>query len=155
MEDQALAQEKSVDKKRTWIIAAVVVIVLCCCCVVLAGVGFYFFKARSPVVSAPIQPNDPLVPGAGADAGDPPSGGLGNDILKNDTWQVIVPASIGLGCDQPISSDSTIDVLQQPDANGVWVEKWTVVCASGETYPFEVQYTLDDTGATYNIKPIQ
>jgi hypothetical protein len=44
-------------------------------------------------------------------------------------------------------------VLQGPQ-NGVWVEKWKVGCASGETYPYEVEFILDDTGATFNIKSL-
>ncbi|MBK9927455.1 MAG: hypothetical protein IPP66_19475 [Anaerolineales bacterium] len=151
MENQVLVEEKPANKNRTLIIVVVAIIVLCCCCIVAAGAGYYFFRANgSTTVFPPTQPEDSVISSDG-----PPAGGLGNDILKNDTWNVIVPASIGLGCDQPLSSSSTIEVLQQPDANGVWFEKWTVVCASGDEYPFEVQYTLDATGASYNIKPLQ
>jgi hypothetical protein len=154
MENQTLTEEKP-NKNRTLIIAAVAAILLCCCCVVVAAAGYYFYANNQSVGVSPSLPEEDFVPQPDFSAAEPPSGGLGNDILKNDTWNVIVPASIGLGCDQPLSSDSTIEVLQQPDANGVWVEKWTVVCASGDEYAFEVQYTLDDTGATYNITPLQ
>jgi hypothetical protein len=155
MENQILTEEKPTNKNRTLIIVIVAVVVLCCCCAVSAGAGYYFFKTKRTTVLSPTQPGNSIVPDSVISADNPPAGGLGNDILKNDTWKVIVPASIGLGCDQPSSSDSTIEVLQQPDANGVWVEKWNVVCASGDEYPFEVQYTLDATGATYNIKPLK
>lgn len=154
MENQTLTEEKP-NKNRTLIIAAVVAILLCCCCVITAAAGYYFYANNQSVGVSPSLPEEDFVPQFDFAADEPPSGGLGNDILKSDTWKVIVPASIGLGCDQPLNSISTIEVLQQPDANGVWVEKWIVVCASGDEYAFEVQYTLDDTGATYNITPIQ
>jgi hypothetical protein len=44
--------------------------------------------------------------------------------------------------------------LQEPDANGIWYEKWTVVCHSGDSYAFEVEYILDATGATFNIRSL-
>lgn len=46
----------------------------------------------------------------------------------------------------------TIEVLEQLDSSGVWVEKWPVMCSSGEIYEFEVELILDDTGATFNIR---
>jgi hypothetical protein len=153
MENQT--ENKPANKNLTLIIAVVAAIVLCCCCVFAAAAGYYFFAANRYSEISPVQSSDFPVPDYDAGNDGPPSGGLGNDILKNDTWNVIVPASLGLGCDQPVSFNSTIEVLQEPDANGVWVEKWTVVCASGDEYSFEVQYTLDDTGATYNITPLQ
>ena len=86
-------------------------------------------------------------------ANEPPAGGLGNDILKNDTWHAVSAAAEGLGCDKPLGSQSTIEVLQQP-SNGVWEEKWTVACQSGKTYAFRVVFTLDSNGATYDITPL-
>jgi hypothetical protein len=44
-------------------------------------------------------------------------------------------------------------VLEEPE-DGVWVEEWTVVCRSGDTYSYEVEYILDDTGATFDIRPL-
>jgi hypothetical protein len=85
--------------------------------------------------------------------GEAPTGGLGNDILRNDTWQAVAAAAVGQGCDQPIGQDSTIEVVQEQDG-GVWKEKWTVACASGETFPYEVEFILDDSGATFNIKSL-
>jgi len=156
MENQNLVEEKPNNKNRTLIIVVVVAVILCCCCVVAAGAGYYFFKTNRSAVTPSSQLEVPSVdvPNSVVSAEEPPVGGLGNDILKNDTWNAIVPAAIGLGCDQPISSDSTIEVLQQPDSNGVWVEKWTVACTSGDIYPFEVEYILDATGATYNIRSL-
>jgi len=173
MENQVLAEEKPVNKNRTIIIVAVVAVVLVCCCVIAGIAGFYAFTAiRSEKVS-PTQASEAVTTQAVATqevtpqevtpqsdvntpntgVGDPPSGGLGNDVLRRDTWNTIAPAAVGRGCDQPNGADSTIEVLQQPDA-GIWVEKWTVACNSGETYAFEVEFILDATGATFNIKSL-
>lgn len=162
------------QKNRTPLIIAAIALVLCCGCLVLAIAGYYgYFSLRSvetqvfptaevfpPIatqeVMTPASTTDIPVgtPGLDTDIGDPPPGGLGNDILKNDTWQYVAAAAAGRGCDQPIGADSTIEVLQQPDANGVWLEKWTVACNPGDSYAFEVEFVLDATGATFNIKSL-
>lgn len=158
-------------KNQTPLIIAVVAIVLCCCCVILAVAGYYFFniyRSTSTQVEPiedvmPIVPSDTQGPTSEPDSvfdapdfidvGEAPTGGLGNDVLRNDTWQYVAAAAQGLGCDQPVGADTQIEVLQEPQ-NGVWVEKWTVACGSGDRYPFEVEFILDDTGATFNIKYI-
>jgi len=140
---------------RTILIAVVVAVVLCCCCLLVAGAGYYGYIRSRAVNVFPVEPSDQLLPQSDSETDGPPSGGLGNDVLKNDTWQAIAPAAIALGCDRPIGADSTIEVIQQPDAGGVWVEHWTVACQSGDTYAFEVTFILDATGATYNIKPLK
>ena len=151
-------EEKTDNKNRNIIIVAVVVVVLVCCCLIAGIVGFYSFTTITSTTSSPPQSSitetteEALPTYIGID--DPPSGGLGNDILRQDTWQVMAPAAVGLGCDQPVGADSTIEVLQQPDTSGVWVEKWTVMCNSGDTYAFEVEFVLDASGATFNIKSL-
>jgi hypothetical protein len=151
------SMESPAKKNQTPLIIAAVAIVLCCCCVVLAVAGYFGYLRiqRSEVI--PLQSTEEPVLVNPTDAvsspGEAPTGGLGNDILRNDTWQAVAGAAQGLGCDQPIGADTKIEVLQQPD-NGVWVEKWTVACASGESYPFEITFTLDATGATYDIKSL-
>ena len=149
-------------RNQTPLIIAAVAIVLCCCCVVLAIAGYYGFvkiKSTQGIPPQPVENAVPVVPGdaptfePSSSPGEAPSGGLGNDVLRNDTWQYVAAAAQGLGCDQPVGADTQIDVLQQPQ-NGVWVEKWTVACASGDSYPFEITFTLDDTGATFDIKSL-
>ena len=164
MENQVTTEEKPVNKNRI-IIIVVVAVVLVCCCVIAAIAGFYAFTTiRSEKVS-PTQASEAVTtqevatqevtPQSDASSiGTPPSGGLGNDVLRRDTWNTIAPAAVGRCCDQPSGADSTIEVLQQPDAGGIWVEKWTVACKSGKTYAFEVQFILDATGATFNIKSL-
>ena len=153
MEDQPLVEEKPVNKNRTWIIAVVVVIVLCCCCVASAGAGYYFYISnRSADVTVPPFQLEEAPSQSGFDGGEPPSGGLANDILKEDTWRVMSVGAVSFGCEQPSGAGLTIEVLQEPDSAGVWIEKWPVQCASGDTYNFEVEFILDDTGTTFNIR---
>ena len=140
---------------RTILTAVIAALVLCCCCLLVGVVGYYAYTTIRSVESSPIQPEDVFTPSTDFGSDSPPSGGLGNDILKSDTWNVMTPVAVGLGCDRPIGADSTIEVIQQPDANGVWIEHWTVACQSGDTYLFEVEFILDDTGATFNITPLQ
>lgn len=157
-------------RNRTLVIIAVVAIFLLCACLVLAIAGFYSFVAIRSVetqefpaeefpaiatqeVATPTSDVSNL-PGVDDDPGDAPTGGLGNDILRNDTWQYVAAAAVGQGCDRPIGEDSTIEVLQEPDASGVWVEQWTVTCQSGDSYAYEVEYILDATGATFNIRSL-
>ena len=146
------------------ILIVIAALVLCCGCLGVAAIGFYgwntlrvstqeFPTSEFPsVVTQEAMTEAPNI--NAADPGEAPTGGLGNDILRNDTWQAIAAAAVGQGCDQPIGADSTIEVLQQPDASGVWVEKWTVACQSGDSYAYEVEYVLDATGATFNIRSL-
>lgn len=154
-------------KNQTPLIIAVVAIVLCCCCLVIAIAGYYGyntmrvapsellpFEDPTPDVELPSTDEDDFeVPSTDLGIGEAPTGGLGNDILRNDTWTYVAFAAMGQGCDEPIGSDSTIEVLQEPE-NGVWVEEWTVACASGDSYAYEVEFILDDTGTTFNIKSL-
>ncbi len=149
---QNLEQEKPANKNRTLIIVAVIIVALCGCLIAIAA-GFYAFTTICSVESPLIQPTIEeyeFVPPPVIGIGNPPAGGLGNDILKNDTWEVLVPIAVGYGCEDPSGNLSTIEVLQQPD-NGVWYEQWTLSCSSGGTSAFEVEFILDDTGATFNI----
>ena len=151
-----------VKKNQTPLIVAGVAIALCCCLLVLGSLGFYAYQNYGSNQTIQIEPTEdfmPIPPESDSPTTVPeenfvvdeaPVGGLGNDILRNDTWQVISGAAIGRGCDQPIGSKSTIEVLQEPE-NGTWVEKWTVTCQSGDTYAFEVEFILDSTGTTFNI----
>lgn len=156
MESPQTNFETPEKKNQTPLIAAVTAIVLCCCCLALGAVGYYgYITIQAPRIEFQPTPETSFeVPTEELpELGQAPIGGLGNDILRNDTWQYVAAAAAGQGCDQPIGEDTTIEVLQQP-TNGVWVEKWTVACASGDSYPYEVEFILDDTGATFNIKSL-
>jgi hypothetical protein len=173
METQQPVGENPLRKNRRALILAAVGVALCCVCLVIAGISLYSWNSIRgmqtqvfPVEEfTPSVPENALTPATdpnstsgtsipSLDVGEAPTGGLGNDILRNDTWQYVASAAQGQGCDQPIGSDSTIEVLQEPDAGGVWLEKWTVVCQSGDSYAYEVEYVLDSTGATFNITPL-
>ena len=165
MEAQQSMDSQSEKKNNIPLIITAVVIVLCCFCLVAGVAGYYLYsksQAGQPfqlIPSDTFTPIPPILnetsteaPTDNSDIGEAPTGGLGNDILRNDTWNVMAPAATGLGCDKPIGRDTTIDVIEQPDANGRWVEHWNVACQSGEQYTFEVEFILDATGATFNIK---
>jgi hypothetical protein len=167
--------DEAKDRRRQRTIVLVIAgIALCCVCLAI-GVAIYSWSAIRgggadldvvpEAETAPSNPENSLTPSFApttsvdpdvpdADAGEAPTGGLGNDILRNDTWQAVAAAAAGQGCDQPVGADSTIEVLQEPDAAGVWVEQWTVACSSGDSYAFEVEYILDATGATFNIQSL-
>lgn len=167
------AGEAPGKSNRTLLIVAGFVFLLCCGCVIVAVVGYLsFVTIRSmETQELPVEDFPPAVteetatpsadenfpfdsPGSDGDVGDPPEGGLGNEILRRDTWQSVSFVAMGQGCDTPSAEDSTIEVMQEPDAAGVWLEKWTVVCESGDSYAFEVEYVLDETGATFNIRSL-
>jgi len=152
MENSTLTEEKPNNTNRTLIIVAAVVVALCCCLVIVAAAGFFAFTTIRSSTTSPTPFVDQFVPPSNSVIDTPPNGGLGNDILKNDTWQVLVPAAASMGCEQPTGAGLDIEVLQQPDESGVWVEKWPVQCLSGDIYEYEVEFILDDTGATFNIR---
>jgi len=163
--DMETKMETPVKKNQTpLIIAVVAIIVLCCCGLILAVAGYYGYiriNSTQGIVPTPVEDIEPATPEdvqsptfePAASPGEAPTGGLGNDILRNDTWQVVAGAAQGRGCDQPVGADTAIEVLQEPQ-NGIWVEKWTVACESGDRYPFEVEFIVDATGATFNIKSL-
>jgi hypothetical protein len=176
METPETYDETKKRRRQRTIVLLVAAAVLCCVCLVVA-VAIYSWSsvqggasdldtpAEEESESTPSGPENSLTPsfdpnssvatpGTNVDPGEAPTGGLGNDILRNDTWQAVAAAAAGQGCDQPVGADSTIEVLQEPDAAGFWVEQWQVACESGDSYTFEVEYTLDDTGATFNIQSV-
>ena len=144
------------------ILIVVAAIILCCGCLAVVAIflyGWFTFRVQTqefPTAEFPSMTQEVMTvsPTSDPSPGEAPIGGLGNDILRNDTWQTVASAAVGQGCDQPLSEESTIEVLQEPDANGVWLEKWTVACNSGDSYAFEVEYILDATGATFNIRSL-
>src|SRR5512133_3865562 len=124
MESPQPVLETPAKKNQTPLIIAAVAIVLCCCCVVAAVAGYFGYTRvqSSQVIPLQLTEEPVLVNPTDAESspGEAPTGGLGNDILRNDTWQAVAGAAQGMGCDQPIGADTKIEVLQQPD-NGVRV----------------------------------
>ena len=158
-------------KSQTPLVVAISTIVLCCCCGMAALASYYGYNvvrisdsqtvpfdqttpdaAESGTEPTPVT--DFEAPSTDQGIGEAPTGGLGNDILRNDTWQYVAFAAMGQGCDQPLGDHTEIEVLQDVQ-DGVWVEQWTVACANGDSYAYEIEFVLDDTGATFNIKSLQ
>ena len=83
--------------------------------------------------------------GTSAPAGGPADGGLGDPLLKSDVWNAIVKFETGQSCSDVTST--TIDVVSQPDSNGVWNENWTVN-ACGQTIVYKVKFKTDPKGGT-------
>jgi hypothetical protein len=172
METPETVDAMQARRKQRTIVLVVAAVALCCACLAVATAIYSWSAIRGggadvvPVEgTSPSGPENSLTPSfvpnstvdtpvPNPDAGEAPIGGLGNDILRNDTWQAVAAAAVGQGCDEPLGADSTIEVLQEPDAGGVWVEQWTVACSSGDSYAFEVEYILDATGATFNIRSL-
>lgn len=168
---EAVPVSEAPKKNQTLLIVAGVAAALCCCTIVLAVAGYIGyttiqntqtdiqpFEDATPEFGVPDDEEIPTeefeIPSTDFGVGEAPVGGLGNDILRNDTWQYVAFAAMGQGCDQPLGEETQIEVLQEPQ-NGVWVEQWNVACASGESYAYEIEFILDDTGATFNIKSLQ
>lgn len=73
----------------------------------------------------------------------PANGGLADPVLKRDVWSSLVNYEKGAGCDNPESV--LISVLQAPDANGAWVERWDTD-ACGEAHTFKVRFSQSPAG---------
>ncbi|SRR5581483_328542 len=79
----------------------------------------------------------------------PVDGGLADPAVKHDVWSSLVIYEKGLGCEDPESV--LITVLQQPDAAGVWVERWDVN-ACGESHSYKVRFSPSpESGIVYAI----
>ena len=173
METPETYDEAKARRRQRTIVLVIAGLALCCACLVVAVAIYSWSSVRGGAGDldtpgeeiTPSGPENSLTPafdpnsavatqGSESDPGEAPTGGLGNDILRNDTWQAVAAAAAGQGCDQPIGADSTIEVLQEPDAAGVWLEQWIVACQSGDSYDFEVEFVLDDTGATYTVRSL-
>lgn len=153
------------------IVAAVVVALLCCCCVLAAGafaflgptVGNTFetieqgineeypYEEEFPYEEAPYSGEEDYsdyYPEALSDY--IPAGGLGDEILRTDTWfNLNFAAAVG-GCVIPSdgAKDTSIEVLQDPDSNGTWKERWTVPCEDGSNKAFSITFTPAASGGT-------
>jgi len=125
------ARQKS--KKKVMAVIAIIVVVS----VVLIVFG--------SIVLGPVLKN--AVGAAGLSG--PADGGLADPAIKHDVWNSLAAYEKGLGCDDPESV--LITVLQQPDAGGVWVERWDVN-ACGETHSYKVRFSPSpESGIVYAI----
>lgn len=153
MDSPVQSEEVRAKSNRTLIIGAMMAVILCCCFAVAAVAGF-FILSEADTSEAPQQPVEDFAAPSDSAASLPPSGGLANEVLKNDVWDLMTLAASSVGCQRPSGAGLEIKVLQQPESGGVWVEKWPVRCASGAVNEFEVEFVPEDTGVVFNIRLI-
>lgn len=152
METQPQVPETKKSNKMLFIIVGV----LLACCILAAVVVLVYQFVVAPSISNTIEtlsstPQGNEASPGGSTSSDLPSGGRTDDILRRDVWTAMSGASIGLGCTPDVAA-TTIEVTQDPDANGVWIEKWTVAYSSGEQKAFDVTLTPTAGGGTdYSI----
>lgn len=150
-------------KNRTLLIV-VGLVVLCCCAVVIAGAVAYptirkylnnastGLNELSPAAVGTPGPVDVTSSPSGVGSSSTPvDGGLGDPTLKADVWNSILTAEGGRSCNAVTST--AIDVAQQPDSSGSWIEDWSAT-ACGNQVVFEITFTPDATngGTNYDIK---
>jgi hypothetical protein len=157
---ESVAPQPEQKKPTLLIIIGIVVAVLCCCYIgviaVLTLLGptvsntFESIQEELPVPDSeefPVEPPDsedfPLAPPSGF--GGVPSGGLGDEILRADTWNYVILTAISTGCGTPAADTTSIEVFEDPDDNGRWVERWTVICEDGSNKGFYVTFTPNTT----------
>jgi hypothetical protein len=164
-------------KNTVIIIVAVIVALLCCCCLLIAG-GFAFFGPivsntferieegfyeEFPFNEMPYfedgewdygdgesYPEDGEYDFSGFLSDYVPSGGLGDDTLRFDTWLNISFSAAFSNCIIPEdgASKTVIEVVEYPDGNGVWVERWTAPCEGGGEKSFLITFAPAEDGGT-------
>lgn len=156
------------------IVAAVVVALLCCCCVLAAGafaflgptVGNTFETIEQGINEEypyeeefPYEEETPYSGEGEEDYSDDypeslsdfvPTGGLGDETLRTDTWFNLNFAAAVNGCVIPSdgAENTSIEVLEDPDTDGVWKERWTVPCEDGSEKAFAITFTPAASGGT-------
>ncbi|MCB0118405.1 MAG: hypothetical protein H6634_17360 [Anaerolineales bacterium] len=150
---------------RNTIIIAVVAVLLCCCLIVVGIGGYYGYKAYvaakqtvediqnldipTDIPFVPLDPNGtPVVPGFDT-SGEVPSGGLADEQTRYIAWASVQVIGIISGCTTPTVDGTTITVIQEPDASGVWREEWNVNCGDGSYKPFPLTFTPEN--GTVNV----
>ncbi len=162
--------EQPKKPKTGMIIGIVIAVLLCCCCLAIAGVFMFMGPAVNNVFSsineqltampeipslpdgtvAPFDPENPSLPSIPAEA--VPEGGLGDDLLRTNTWGYVVTVAAMGGCDNPNAAETVITVTQDQDADGVWKEQWVVACG-GDQVPVDIVFTPNATtgGTDINV----
>ena len=150
------------------IIVAIVAALLCCCCVLIVGSFAFLGPTISETfenINEGIEQGVPYeLPGDNGEGGDTedysesypdlssyiPTGGLGDEVLRTDTWFNINFSAAMANCTIPSDGAGRTDivVLQDPDSSGVWVERWTVPCDDNTTKAFDVTFTPASGGGT-------
>jgi hypothetical protein len=155
-------QQKS---NRNIIIGVVIAVVLCCCCLSFAVAGYYGYRTylaaqildKLPQVEIPTTipdvPNDLPIPSDTTPSySEAPQGGLADDSTRPTAWSAVQLIALMSGCETPIAEGTTIKVLQEPDANGEWVEEWKVNCGGGKLQPHKVTFTPENGIVNVNVE---
>jgi hypothetical protein len=146
------------------IIGIVVAVLLCCCCLVIVSVFLFMGPAVNNVYSSineqltampgvpslpegTLEPSMPSVPSSMV-----PQGGLGDDLLRTNTWGYVVTVAAIDGCAGPNAAETEITVTQEQDSDGVWKEQWVVACDGGKSVPVDVVFTPNATTGGTDIK---
>jgi len=138
METQSQAPEPKKSNKTLFIIGG---ILLACCCLTVVGILVYQFVIAPKIANTFDTINTTL------QSSSLPSGGLTGDTLRLDVWVKVGAASSALGC-MPDAAQTTIEVTQNPDSSGVWIENWAIACTSGGQKTFEITFTPTADGGT-------
>ena len=72
-------------------------------------------------------------------------GSAGDATLQTQVWNLILQIENKQGCSDVVSDD--VDITQQLDTSGTWIEEWTVK-ACGNMRVFKVKFTSNPTGGT-------
>ncbi|PKN94908.1 MAG: hypothetical protein CVU44_03635 [Chloroflexi bacterium HGW-Chloroflexi-6] len=153
------------------IVVAVIAALLCCCCILIVGgltllgptVSDTFENIEEGIEQGapyemPAEGEDPSYEGGEGQGEETypglsdyvPVGGLGDEILRTDTWLNVTFSAVMASCTIPAdgAQNTSIEVIQNPDGAGVWVERWTVPCDEGSSKAFDITFTPAASGGT-------
>jgi hypothetical protein len=132
----------------------------CCCCLLIGGWGSYALTRQANSLNdsfqTPFVPEIPVIPlptdesggGPAMPANVIPQGGLGDDLQRTNAWVSVLLNAGMSGCLATDGTQTSIEVLQEPDSDGIWKEKWTVTCEDGSRKPYDLTFTPRSDGST-------
>ncbi len=82
-----------------------------------------------------------------------PQGGRSDDVSRAAAWRTILLTGSIFDCASPTVAGTTIEVVQEPDSSGVWVENWSVACGEGVTKAFTITFAPAGGATNVNVRP--
>jgi hypothetical protein len=145
--------------KRSPIIIVIVAILMCCCCLAAGAAAYFGYQTYQAAQAAqqaiqgleipqvPFDPSNPIppeitipgIPGLGDI--ELPQGGRTDEITRTAAWTSVLLMAPIYDCTTPSAPETTIEVIQEPDAGGAWVERWNLACGEGTAQPFDITFT--------------